>query len=161
MSHLLPGIKIKNGNGREMSDDGCKFTFEFEGDKLGEPEEGYISLKMPELPIGISDLLPSGLNLSNPQHENPVYLRGVGNLFLALTVELPEGWSVAKAPDSVNVNLPTGDLSLVTANKGQKMDLKLSISFKEGAVEPQDYANWRGIFQPNWNKNSVIVFKVK
>lgn len=161
MSGLLPNIEISNGTARELSAENCKFTFDFTGEKLGDADEGYLLLEAPHSPISIDGLAPAGFHSYYTEHKNPIYFKGVGSLFIAATFELPDSWSVARAPEGMRVDSPIASAVVEVGESDHKLDLTANFSIKDSIIDPEDYQSLRDLYSRKRNSHTHIVFKVE
>lgn len=160
MKGLLPNIKIENGAAKELYSTKTEFNFDFSGENLGEAVNGYLAVEIPQPPIDITALEPSGLHTSYMKRGNPVFFRGAGSQSMELKIELPEKWSIARSPADISEELSVGTAVLKSKEGDGKVKMTIQKSITEKVVQPEDYNMLKRLYTV-WNtkSNQVLVFK--
>ena len=159
---LLPNLEVDGGSARELSVSDCKFTFDFSGENLGETDDGYLILEIPEPPLNLDLLEPARFHPFYTKHSNPIYFKGLGTQSVNITFELPKEWSVSGMPENVKKQSSIGSCIIDCKGDGNELELFLRRSIKEQTVSPGDFPILRNIYLL-WNKrtNQYIVFKTE
>lgn len=158
---ILPNLKLENVNARKLSQCCVELNFDFKGENLGEVEEGFLKIDIPESPIGISSLFPSGFNNYYTKHKNPVYLRGIGSLRLNLTFDLPDNWSTVYMPSGLEVESENILISSQSEILKSKLRLNSQYSILNSVFESGDYQDLHRLYSLKENAKSYIVFRIE
>ncbi|MBC8204399.1 DUF3857 domain-containing protein [bacterium] len=159
---VLPNIEITSTAVKQLEPEMGEFTFEFKGEKLGDPENGYLILKEPESPIKMITLFPAGVHFERQEHKSPIYLKTIGNREADIIFTLPDKWSVETAPKDFQKvsSLFSGEIKIKI--DGNKLYIYESLAFKEKVIESDKYPIIYNFYN-TWKSrsNNTIVFKIK
>jgi hypothetical protein len=101
-------------------------------------EEGALSIPVHADPTTV---LQRNAPLDSRKH--PLELRHLSMESTDAVIQFPLGWEVASVPASVFESNPYADYALSVTEEGQKLILHESLTFKQAAVPPADYPEFR------------------
>ena len=159
-SGILPGLEVTGGSAREIYTGDCKFTFDFEGESLGEFENGYLMLEIPQIHINLEALEPSSFHPFCENHSSPVFFKGIGRQIANITIEYPENWSVVGSPGKTARESSLGSVLITESISNNKIELSLQRSFNEPVIHPDYFPLLKDLYF-NWEKrnNQYLIFK--
>ena len=157
----LPNLKVDKGSARDLTPQYCEFTYNFNGENLGEVMDGFLTIPVPVSPKDVSILEPSGWHASHNTRSNPIYFKGIGSSTVQMTIELPDNWQAVSLPKEFAKESSAVEALISSAVQDKQVTLTVTYSIKVQKVSADYYPVLRNLHQA-WvqTNNKYLVFKV-
>ncbi len=112
------------------------------GDLAGH-RDGRAVLSLPAGPVDLTDLLPRGLSLQDPERELPLRLARPVRLEVDLTLELPDGAAAEHLPAAADLALAGATYRQEVALRDGRLRLRRTVALPAGEIRPAAWPDLR------------------